>query len=161
MVTFRFSFDTSPTNTLGALVNKSRVFPTKQWMRFPTIPGQVISGNYRTLWSGPPSFLPAHRCECRWPKFLLTQASARLSGTMRYSKPSDSRLSERSAKAIGLSGVLVERQLAWASRGRRSPTRCRSWGSLAQRNDGRLASAPNLCLPMNRPEYHYPITSLA
>jgi hypothetical protein len=49
-------------------------------------------------------------------------------------------------------GVLVERQLAWASRGRRSPTRCRSWGSLGRRTDGGLASASNLCFLMSRPE---------
>jgi hypothetical protein len=34
-------------------------------------------------------------------------------------------------EAVGLSEVLVERQPASASSGRRSPTRCRSWGSLA------------------------------
>src|SRR2546425_1912769 len=144
--TFPFSSATSPTSTLGAWENKSRVFPKKRWMRSPTIPGQVISGNCRTLWSEPPCYLPVHRCECRWLKFLLTHPSARLAAAMRWSKPSESRLCERSAKAIGLSEVLVERQLAWASRGRRSPTRCRSWGSLAHCSDGRLASTPNLCL---------------
>jgi hypothetical protein len=76
-------------------------------------------------------------------------------------KPSESRLCERSAKANGLSEALVERQLAWASRGRRSPTRCRSWGSLARRSDGPLASAPNLCLLISRPEYSRPIAPLA
>src|SRR3989442_10326373 len=139
VMTFPFSSATSPTSTPGAWENKSRVFPTNRWMRYPAIHGQVIFGNCRTLWSEPPCYLPVHRCECRWLKFLLAQASARLAGAMRWSKPSESRLCERSAKAIGLSEVLVERQLAWASRGRRSPTRCRSWGSLAYPSDGRLA----------------------
>src|SRR5437016_3319086 len=57
----------------------------------------------------------------------MTQASA---GAMHWSKPSGNRFSERSAKAIGLSEALVERQLAWASRGRRWHTRWISWGSL-------------------------------
>jgi hypothetical protein len=50
---------------------------------------------------------------------------------MRWSKPSENRFCERSAKAIGLSEALVERQLAWASRGRRWHTRWISWGFLA------------------------------
>src|SRR5439155_13103693 len=104
-------------------------------------------------------YLPVHRCECRWLKFLQTLAL--LAVAMRWSRPSESRLCERSAKAIGLSEVLVERQRAWASRGPRSPTRCRSWGSLAHCSDGRLASAPNLCLLISRPEYRCPITPLA
>src|SRR5216683_44806 len=138
VMTFRFLSATSPTSTLGAWENKLRVFPKKRWMRSPAMAGQVISGNCRTLWSEPPCYLPVHRCECRWLKFLLTQASARLAGAMRWSKPSESRLCERSAKAIGLSEVLVERQLAWASRGRRSPTRCRSWGSFAYPSEARF-----------------------
>src|SRR5438552_11435370 len=145
VMTFRFSSATSPTSTLVAWENKSRVFQTKRWMRSPAIAGQVISGNCRTLWSEPPCYLPVHRCGFRWLKFLLTQASTRPAGAMRWSKPSESRLCERSAKAIGLSEVLVERQLAWASKGRRSRTRSRSWGSLVHPSDGRLESAPNLC----------------
>src|SRR6266849_6800646 len=140
VMTFRFSSTISRTSTLGAWENKSRVFPKKRWMRSPAMAGQVISGNCRTLWSEPPCYLPVHRCECRWLKFLLTQASARLAGAMRWSKPSESRLCERSAKAIGLSEVLVEQQFAWASRGRRSPTRCRSWGSLALPSETRRVS---------------------
>src|SRR5258708_3638037 len=135
VMTFRFSSITSLTSTPGAWENKLRVFPTKRWMRSPAIAGRVISGNCRTLWSGPPCYLPVHRCECRWLKFLLTQDSARLAVAMRWSKPSESRLCERSAKAIGLSEVPVERQLAWASRGRRLPTRCGGWGSLAHPGD--------------------------
>jgi hypothetical protein len=61
----------------------------------------------------------------------MTQASA---GAMHWSKPSENRFYERFAKAIGLSEVLVEPQLAWASRGRRWHTRCKSWGSLALHN---------------------------
>src|SRR6202795_3186442 len=136
-MTFRFSSATSPTSTLGAWENKLRVFPKKRWMRSPAIAGRVTSGNCRTLWSGPRCCLPVHRCECRWLKFLVTQASARVAGAMRWSKPSESRLCERSAKAMGLSEGRVERQLAWASRGRHSPTRCKSWGSLAYPSDGR------------------------
>jgi hypothetical protein len=71
---------------------------------------------------------------------ILTDSSLRADGgAMGWSKPSESRLCERSAKAIGLSEVLVERQLAWASRGRRSLTRCKDWGSLAHSSDGGLA----------------------
>src|ERR1700730_15447718 len=131
--TFRFSSATSPTSTLGVWENKLRVFPTKRWTHSPAIAGRVIFGNCRTLWSEPPCYLTVHRCECRWLKFFLTQTSARLAGAVRGRKLRESRLCERSAKAIGLSEVLVERQLAWASRGRRLPTRCRSWGSLAYR----------------------------
>src|SRR6266536_273327 len=151
VVTFHFSSATSPTSSLGAWESKSRAFPTKRWMRSPAIHGQVIFGNCRTLWSEPPCYLPVHRCECRWLKFLLAQASARLAGAMRWSKPNESRLFGRSAKAIGLSEALVERQLAWVSRGRRSPTGCRSWRFLAHRSDGGLASAPNLCLLISPP----------
>src|SRR5258708_1389929 len=141
VMTFRFWSTTSPTSTLGAWANKSRAFPTKRWMRSPAIAGRAISGNCRTLWSEPPCYLPAHRCECHWLRFLLTQASARLAGAMRWSKRSGSRLCERFAKAIGLSAVLVERLLAWVSRGHRSHTKCRNWVSLAQPGDGRLSSA--------------------
>src|SRR5258708_39075306 len=56
----------------------------------------------------------------------MTQASA---GAIHWSKPRENRFCERSAKAIGLSEALVERQLAWASRGRRWHTRWISWGS--------------------------------
>src|SRR6266487_967004 len=42
-------------------------------------------------------------------------------------------------------------------RGRRSPTRCRSWGSLAHCSDGRMASAPNLGLLISRLEHRCPI----
>src|SRR5207244_7501306 len=158
VMTFRFSSATSPTSTLGAWENTSRVFPRKRWTRSPITHGPVISGNCRTSWSEPPCSLPVHRCECRWLKFLLAQASARRAGAMRWSKPSESRLCKRSAKATGLWEVLVERQLAWASSGRRSPTRCRTWGSLAHHSDGRLASAPNLCLLISCPEHRCPIT---
>src|SRR5580700_6027683 len=137
--TFRFSSATLPTSTRGAWENKSRVFPRKRWMRSPTTHGRAISGNCRTLRSEPPCYLPVHHCTYRWLKFLSTEASARLAGAMRSSKPSESRLCELSAKAIGLSEVHVEQQLAWASRGQRSPTRCRSWGSLAPHSDGGLA----------------------
>src|ERR1700686_2070696 len=58
----------------------------------------------------------------------MTQPSA---GATHWNKPSVSRFCERSAKPIGLSEALRERQLAWASRGRRWHTRCKSWGSLA------------------------------
>src|SRR6266481_5685178 len=160
VMTFRFWSTTSPTSTLGAWENKSRAFPTKRWMRSPAIAGRAISGNCRTLWSGPPCYLPVHRCECRWLKFLLTQSSARQAGAICCSKPSESRLCELSAKAIGLSEGLMEQQPVWASRGRRSPTGCRSWGSLAHRSDGGLASAPNLCLLISCPEYRCPITPL-
>ena len=54
-----------------------------------------------------------------------------LAGEVCWSKPSESRFCERFARAIGLWEVLVARQLAWASRGRPWPTRCRSWGFLA------------------------------
>jgi transcriptional regulator with GAF, ATPase, and Fis domain len=94
-------------------------------------------------------------------EILNDSGSARLAAAMCWSRPGESRLCEHSATAIGLSEVLVERQLAWASRGRRSPTRCRSWGSLAHRSDGRLASATNLYLPTSRPEYRCPIIPLA
>src|SRR6266566_4324959 len=140
--TFPFSSATSPTSTLGASENKSRVFPKKRWMRSPTIPGQVISGNCRTLWSEPSCSLPVRRCECRWLKFLQTLAP--LAVAMRWSRPSESRLCEHSKNAIGLSEAFMERQRAWASRGRRSHTRCRSRGSLAHCSDGHLANAPNL-----------------
>src|SRR6266404_2406151 len=56
----------------------------------------------------------------------MTQASA---GAMHWSKPRENRFCERSAKPIGLSEALVERQLALASRGRRWHTRWISWGS--------------------------------
>src|ERR1700682_2365829 len=138
--TFRFSSVTSPTSTPGAWENKLKAFPTKRWTRSPAIAGRVISGNCRTLWSELPCYPLVHRCECRWLKFLLTQTSAQLAGAMRWSKPNESRLCERSARAIGLSEVLVERQLAWASRERRSPTRCRSWGSLAYPSEERRIS---------------------
>jgi len=49
-------------------------------------------------------------------------------------------------RVIVSSGVVAERQLAWASREPLSPTECRSWEFLAHRSDGRLARAPNLCL---------------
>src|SRR5438445_3794634 len=73
----------------------------------------------------------------------MTQASA---GAMRRSKPSENRFCERSAKAIGLSEALVERQLAWASRGRRWHTRWISWGSLGLPSE----TVPNLCLLVGR-----------
>src|SRR4029077_5814805 len=113
VMTFRFSFTTSPISTLGAWENKSRVFPTKRWRRSRTIAGQATFGNCRTLWSGPLCYPRVHRCEYRWLKFLMTQASAE---AMHWCKPSESRFCERSAKAIGLSEALVELQLAWASR---------------------------------------------
>src|SRR6266446_6062623 len=69
----------------------------------------------------------------------MTQASA---GAMHWSKPSENRFCERSAKAIGLSEALVERQLAWASRGRRWHTRWISWGSLGLPSE----AVPNFCL---------------
>src|ERR1700720_832503 len=103
---------------LDAWGNKLRVFPKKPWMRLLAIAGQVISENCRTLWSEPPCYPLVHRCECRWLKFLLKQTSTRLADAMRWSKPSESRFCERSANAIGLSEVLAERQVAWASRGR-------------------------------------------
>src|SRR5258708_14038108 len=56
----------------------------------------------------------------------MTQASA---GATHWSEPSASRFCEHSAKPIGLSEALVERQLALASRGRRWHTRWISWGS--------------------------------
>src|SRR5258705_10100618 len=73
----------------------------------------------------------------------MTQASA---GAMHWSKLSENRFCERSAKAIGLSGALVERQLAWASRGRRWHTRWISWGSLGLPSE----TVPNLCLLVGR-----------
>src|SRR5260370_40000640 len=69
----------------------------------------------------------------------MTQASA---GAMHWSKPSENRFCERSAKPIGLSEALVERQLAWASRGRRWHTRWISWESLGLPSE----AVPNLCL---------------
>src|SRR5260370_6796795 len=69
----------------------------------------------------------------------MTQASA---GAMHWSKPSENRFCERSAKAIGLSEAPVERQLAWASRGRRWRTRWIGWGSLGLPSE----TVPNLCL---------------
>jgi len=109
----------------------STPFPTKRLMRSPATAGQVISGNCRTLWSRPPCYPPVYRCECPWLKFLTTPSSVHLAGEVCWSKPSESRFCERFARAIGLSEVLVARQLAWASRGRPWPTRCRSWGFLA------------------------------
>src|SRR2546427_11402841 len=73
----------------------------------------------------------------------MTQASA---GAMHWSKPSENRFCERSAKAIGLSEALVERQLAWASRGRRWHTRWISWASLGLPSE----TVPNLCLLIGR-----------
>src|SRR5713226_317280 len=73
----------------------------------------------------------------------MTQASA---GAMHWSKPSENRFCERSAKAIGLSEALVERQLASASRGRRWHTRWISWGSLGLPSE----TVPNLWLPVGR-----------
>src|SRR6266478_4930762 len=67
----------------------------------------------------------------------MTQASA---GAMHWSKPSENRFCERSAKPIGLSEALVERQLAWASRGRHWHTRWISWGSLALHNKSDIAA---------------------
>src|SRR5205814_939197 len=69
----------------------------------------------------------------------MTQPSA---GATHWSKPSGNRFCERSAKAIGLSEALVERQLAWASRGRRWHTRWISWGSLGLRSE----TVPTVCL---------------
>src|SRR6266545_1114057 len=69
----------------------------------------------------------------------MTQASA---GAMHWSKPRENRFCERSAKPIGSSEVLVERQLVWASRGRRWHTRWISWGSLGLPSE----IVPNLCL---------------
>src|SRR6266852_9108714 len=69
----------------------------------------------------------------------MTQASA---GATHWNKPSESRFCGRSAKAIGLSAALVERQLAWASRGRRWHTRWISWGSLGLPSE----TVPNLRL---------------
>src|SRR5882762_7577071 len=54
---------------------------------------------------------------------------------MHWSKPSENRFCGRSAKAIGLSEALVERQLAWASRGHRWHTRWISWASLARQSE--------------------------
>src|SRR5258706_2818913 len=136
--TFRFSSATSPTNTPGVWENISRAFLRKRWMRSPVTHGRVISGNCRILWSEPHCYLTVHRCACRWVKFSMTQATARLAGKTPWSKPSESRLYERSTKAIGSSEALMERQLAWASRGHRSPTRCKGWESLAQHSDGHL-----------------------
>src|SRR5438552_14735815 len=73
----------------------------------------------------------------------MTQASA---GATHWNKPSESRFCGRSAKPIGLSVALVERQLAWASRGRRSHTRWISWGSLGLPSE----TVPNLCLLVGR-----------
>src|SRR5882762_3597744 len=61
---------------------------------------------------------------------------------MYWSKPSENRFCGRSAKTIGLSEALVERQLAWASRGRRWHTRWISWGSLGLPSE----AVPNLRL---------------
>src|SRR5438105_12063478 len=69
----------------------------------------------------------------------MTQASA---GAMHWSKPSESRFCERSAKAIGLSEVPAGRPLVWASRGCRWHTRWISWGSLGLPSE----TVPNLCL---------------
>src|SRR5258708_10451040 len=154
--TFRFSSVISPTSTRGVWENKSRVFPTKRWMRSLVIAGRVIYVNCRTLWSEPPSYQPVHRCECRWLKFLQSQAPARLAGAMSSSKPRERRLCARYAKAIGLSEALLGRQLALASRERRSLTRVGGWGSLARRSDGRPANAPNLCLLISLPEDRCP-----
>src|SRR5882762_521638 len=65
---------------------------------------------------------------------------------MYWSKPSENRFCGRSAKTIGLSEALVERQLAWASRGRRWHTRWISWGSLGLPSE----TVPNLCLLVGR-----------
>src|ERR1700730_4505329 len=109
--TFRFSFVTLPTSTLGVWGNRSKPFPRKRWMRSPTMYGRAIFGNYKTLWSEPHCYLLDPRCVCHWLTFLMTQASARLAGTTRWNKPGDSRLCERSAKAIGLSEAHMERHL--------------------------------------------------
>src|SRR5260370_931186 len=73
----------------------------------------------------------------------MTQASA---GATHWNKPSENRFCGRSAKPIGLSEALVERQLAWASRGRRWHTRWISWGSLGLPSE----TVPNLCLLVGR-----------
>jgi transcriptional regulator with GAF, ATPase, and Fis domain len=67
-------------------------------------------------------------------------------GAMHWSKPSENRFCERSAKVIGLSEALVERQLALASRGRRWHTRWISWGSPGLPSE----AVPNLSLLVGR-----------
>src|SRR5260370_14618886 len=73
----------------------------------------------------------------------MTQASA---GAMHWSKPRENRFGERSAKPIGSSEVRVERQLVWASKGRRWHTRWISWGSHGLPSE----TVPNLCLLVGR-----------
>ena len=71
---------------------------------------------------------------------------------MHWSKPSENRFCERSAKAIGLSEALEERQLAGASRGRRWHTRWISWGpggSLLNQEEFGLERRRN-CLNLGR-----------
>src|ERR1700688_487408 len=123
---FRFLFGTSQTSTLGAWEGKSRAFRKKPCTCSPTMHGLAMFGSCRTLWSELCCCLPAHHCECRWLKFLLAQTSARLVIATFLCKPSESISCEHSSKAIGLSEVLGERQLVWASRDNHWPTRYRS-----------------------------------
>ena len=73
----------------------------------------------------------------------MTQASA---GAMHWSKPRENRFCEHSAKPIGLSEALVERQLVLVSRGRRWHTRWISWGSPGLPSE----TVPKLCLLVGR-----------
>src|SRR6516225_4631425 len=149
--TFHFLYATLPTSSRGEWESKSRVSPKRQWTRSPGTHGPAIFGSCRILWREPRCYLPVHHSECRWRKSLLTGNSAASAGATCWSKPSESRSCERSAKAIGLSEVLGEPRLAWVSRGQHSPTRCRSWGSLARSSDRPLARPPQLCLVTIRP----------
>src|SRR5260370_20378143 len=150
--TFRFPSAISPTSTRGAWESKSRVFPTKRWIRSLVIAGRVIYVNCRTLWSEPLCYQPAHRCECRWLKSLLTQPSASTSDNpIAFAERSHNLLSLGLLQSI-VSASGVERQLAWDSKGRRSLTKCRSWGSLGHPSCGHRGHARNLRHLVGRPD---------
>src|SRR5580700_10349506 len=141
VMTFHFLFATLPTRTLGAWVSKTRESPPKPWTCSPVTHGQAISGSCRILWNEQCCYLKVPHCEYRWVKSLLTRIPAQLVAATRWNKPRESRLCERSAKATGLWEAPGERQLAWASRGQHSPTRCRSSESFGRHSDRPLAAS--------------------
>src|ERR1700752_1152917 len=139
VMTFHFLFATLPISTLGAWVSKSRVSPPKPWTCSRVTHGQAISGSCRILWNEQCCYLKVLHCEYRWAISLLTRSPAQFVVATRWNKPRENRSCERSAKATGLWEAPGERQLAWASRGQHSPTRCSGSESFGRRSDRSLA----------------------